>query len=206
MADAGAPKGDFSTDPDTTLMIRFAAGDEAAFDKIVANFQRQIFGVIYRYIGDWALAEDCAQEVFLRVYRMKHSYRATARLSTLVYRITTNLCLNTLRDQGRRQALSLDAPRSGDDAPLSAALESPGARTAEEELVTRERAEIVRRALARIPGRQRIALVLHRFEALSYAQIAEAMDTNAEAVKALLARARQSLAETLRADIEAGNL
>jgi RNA polymerase sigma-70 factor (ECF subfamily) len=187
-------------------MLRLAAGDDSVFERIVSSFERQVYGIIYRYIRDRAQAEDCAQEVFLRVFKMRKSYTPTARLSTLIYRITTNLCLNAIRDERRRQMTSLDAPYGEDEAPLSAALVSERMPAADAEITARERAEAVHRALLRIPDRQRIALILHRFEGLSYADIAEAMETNVDAVKALLSRGRQSLAEALRKDLEAGNL
>lgn len=193
-------------DPDTLLMMRLAAGDDSVFERIVANFERQVYGIIYRYMRDRALAEDCAQEVFLRIFKMRKSYKPAARVSTLIYRITTNLCLNALRDEGRRQMASLDAPYGEDEAPLSAALVGERVPAVDAEITARERAETVHRALLRIPDRQRIALILHRFEGLSYADIAEAMETNMDAVKALLNRGRQSLAEALRKDLEAGNL
>lgn len=192
-------------DPDTRLMLRFAAGDASAFERIVEDFERPVFGIINRYIGSHALAEDCAQEVFIRLYRMKDSYRPTARLSTLVYRITANLCLNALRDEARRRTVSLDDAWDEAHVPLSARVGGVQA-TPEAEIEARERAGIVRRALGTIPDRQRLALVLHRFQGLSYAEIAEALETNIDAVKALLSRARQSLADALKADIEAGNI
>lgn len=187
-------------------MIRFAAGDDRAFDQLVEAFQRQVYGVIYRYLGNSAHADDCAQEVFVRLYKMRKSYKPTAKISTLVYRITANFCTNVLRDEARHHALPLDAPFGKDDAPLSSTLPDDGALPADEGVEERERGQIVRAALSRIPDRQRIALVLHRFEGLSYIEIAEAMETNVDAVKSLLNRARQSLADELQHDIDAGNL
>lgn len=194
------------SDPDTALMVRFTAGDEAAFDTLVRRFERQVFGVIHKYIGNAATAEDCAQEVFLKLYKLKRSYRPTARLSTLVYRITSNLCLNLIRDEARRRAVSLDESQGSEETTLAAALPETGTPEVSRRLEDEERAGIVRRALDKIPDRQRMALVLHRFEGLSYAEIAEALDANTDAVKALLSRARQSLAEALKKDIEAGNI
>lgn len=199
------PPADFTADPDTRLMMAFAAGEDAAFELIVKRFERQVFGIVCRYMGNRPLAEDTAQEVFLRVYRLRKSYRPTARISTLIYRITANLCLNVIRDESRRRMVSLDAVASDDELSLGASIGSTAA-PAEDAVEARERAEIVRRALAKIPERQRIALILHRFEGLSYAEIAESMETNIDAVKSLLSRARASLAEALRPDIEAGNL
>ncbi len=197
--------GGFVEDGDTRLMMRLAAGEEGVFDEIVERFQRQVYGVIYRYIGNSSMAEDCAQEVFLRLYRMRKTYRPSARVSTLIYRITANLCLNAIRDTKRRRMLSLDAAYGDEEATLAQAV-TAAEPSAEEKATGRERAEIVRKALTRIPDRQRIALVLHRFEGLSYADIAETMETNVDAIKALLSRARASLAMALKSDIEAGNL
>ncbi len=196
---------DYSFDPDTKLMVAFAAGDDSAFEKIVERFRRQVYSTIYRYIADANQADDCSQDVFLRLYRMRRSYRPNARLSTLVYRIATNLCLNFIRDYKRKRMASLDEP-VGDERPLAAMLENGGAKGPSEVLEAGERAEIVRKALEMIPPRQRMALLLHRFEGLSYADIADVMETNVAAVKSLLSRARSSLADALKADIEAGNL
>lgn len=196
----------YSDDPDTRLMMEFAAGDDTAFDQLVENFKRQVYGTIYRYIGDAHRAEDCAQEAFLRIYRMRKTYKPTARISTLVYRITTNLCLNLIRDEGRRRMISLDQAHGEAEMPLRSLLRDESAEEVSAPLEAAERRGIVRAALDRIPPRQRIAIVLHRFEGLSYAEIALAMQTNVAAVKSLLSRARISLAEALKADLEAGNL
>jgi len=187
-------------------MMRFAAGDDRAFDEIVRNFQRQVYGVIHRYLGATPNVDDVSQEVFVRLYKMRKSYKPTAKLSTLVYRITANLCANVIRDEGRRRGVPLDAAYGEDDSPLSATIPDDAASPPDQSLETRERAQIVRSALARIPDRQRMALVLHRFEGLSYIEIAEALGTNVDAVKSLLSRARQSLADELQKDIDAGNL
>ncbi|MCD6405890.1 MAG: RNA polymerase sigma factor [Planctomycetes bacterium] len=195
-----------AADPDTQLMREFTAGNEEAFDRIVKNFEHRVYGTIYRYVGSRAAAEDCAQEVFLRLYRMKKTYKPTARLSTLIYRITTNLCLNFIRDERRRRMVSLDDRKNDGSIAIGALIRDERAEDVSAALEARERAEIVRRALGRILPRQRVALVLHRFEGLSYAGIADVMETNVAAVKSLLSRARASLAEALRADIEAGNL
>lgn len=200
------PQPDYAADPDTRSMMEFAAGGDEAFDRIIENFQRQVYGTIYRYVGDRHLAEDCAQEVFLRLYRMRKSYRPTARLSTLIYRITTNLCLNFIRDGKRRRTVSLDEPRGQADTAMKAGLAAKDAGEVSARLEAEERARIVRAALEKIPPRQRIAILLHRFEGLSYAEVAGVMDISIAAVKSLLSRARSSLAEALKGDIEAGNL
>ncbi len=197
---------DFSLDPDARLMLDFAAGDDSAFDLLVERFGRQVFGLIYRYVSDSGRAEDCAQEVFLRLYRMRDSYKPAARLSTLVYRITANLCLNLVRDERRRKMVSLDEPRGENEAPISSYLPDESAPEASERLEADERARIVRNALDTIPPRQRMALLLHRFEGLSYADVASTMQTNVAAVKSLLSRARASLAAALQKDLDAGNL
>jgi RNA polymerase sigma-70 factor (ECF subfamily) len=196
----------YAGDGDTRLMIEFCGGDDSAFDRLVKRFQRQVFATAYRYTGNGDQAEDCAQEVFIRLYKMRGKYRATARISTLIYRITANLCLNYVRDRKRRRMLSLDRPAGETEEPVGALVEDGAAEDVSARMEKAERAEIVRRALDQIPDRQRIALILHRFEGLSYADIAETMEINVAAVKSLLSRARASLAEALRGDIEAGNL
>lgn len=196
---------DYTLDPDTALMVRFVAGDIVAFERIVENFQRQVFGLIYRYLGQSSQAEDCAQEVFLRLYRMRGSYRPSARLSTLVYRITSNLCLNYIRDEKKRRMISLDRPLGESDVPIGS-LVADDSQDAATLMEAGERAAIVREALGEIPPRQRMALLLHRFEGLSYADVAATMEINVSAVKSLLNRARTSLAEALERDIDAGNL
>ena len=200
------PREDYRDDPDTQLMMAFAAGDDRAFDRIVQRFERQVYGVIHRYLGASSGAQDCAQEVFVRLFRMRKSYEPTARLGTLVYRIASNLCMNIVRDESRRKMMPLDASFGEDETSLASTLADDGAAAPDAAIESRERAEIVRRALDRIPDRQRLALVLHRFEGLSYIEIAAALETNVDAVKSLLSRARTSLAEELREDIEAGNL
>jgi len=200
------PPEDYREDPDTQLMMAFAAGDDGAFEKIIDRFQRQVYGVVRRYLGKSSSAEDCAQEVFLRLFKMRRSYKPKARLGTLVYRIASNLCMNFARDEARRKMLALDASYGADEEPLAAAVADPGAVAPDMALESRERAVIVRRALNCIPDRQRMAIILHRFEGLSYAEIADALETNIDAVKSLLSRARASLAEELEGDIQAGNL
>lgn len=196
----------YTEDPSTRMMVDFADGDDGVFENIVRHFDRQVYGTIYRYLGNSSMAEDCAQEVFMRLYKMRASYRPTARLSTLIYRITTNLCLNTIRDQSRRRMVSLDARSHADERPLKASLCDDGAAEASVHAEADERARIVRDALDRIPPRQRMALVLHRFEGLTYADIADTMSINVAAVKSLLSRARNSLADALRSDLENGNI
>lgn len=199
------PRG-YMSDPDTALMVAFAAGDDDAFEKLVESCHRQVYSTAMRFAANAASAEDITQEVFLKLFRYRNSYRPTARLSTLVYRITTNLCLNYIRDDRRRRALSLDETPGEGDATISALLEDESAVPASRRAEADEKARIVRNALDAIPPRQRLALVLHRFEGLSYAGIAEAMDTSVSGVKSLLNRARTSLAEALKRDVEAGNL
>lgn len=196
----------YMSDPDTALMAAFAAGDDAAFEKVVESCHRQVYSTAMRFTANPASAEDITQEVFLKLFRYRNTYRPTARLSTLIYRITTNLCLNYIRDDRRRRALSLDDTAGEGDAPISALLEDESAVGAPQRAEAGEKARIVRGALDAIPPRQRLALVLHRFEGLSYAGIAEAMETSVPGVKSLLNRARASLADALKRDVEAGNL
>ncbi|HUU42807.1 MAG TPA: sigma-70 family RNA polymerase sigma factor [Planctomycetota bacterium] len=177
-------------DPDTQLMLQFTRGDLLAFRKLVRRNEGIVLNLAYRYLSDHAEAEDVVQEVFLKVYGAAESYQPRAKFTTWVYRITVNVCLNRLRAARTRRGVPLDA--SDEDEPTlelaEAGAEAPSARLEREELETK-----VREAMAKLPGAQRTAVLLRRFDELSYEQIAEVMETTVAAVKSLLARARQTL-------------
>lgn len=168
-------------------MLRFQAGEEAAFEELVRRHQRPVFNLVRRYLSDSALAEDASQEVFLRVYRAKMSYRPAAKFSTWLYRIAVNYCLNQLRARKAEATAAATA-----DPPAAEDIAAPDGAIHEAEI-----REAVRRAIAELPEAQRMAVVLARFHAMSYEEIAEAMDVSVPAVKSLLFRARENLKERL---------
>ena len=184
-------------------MMRVKEGDEAAFAKLVTNYQDRLIGIFRNLVGDQEAAEDLTQDLFLRIYRARHGYQPNAKLSTWVFRIATNLASNSRRTKGRRKEIQLKTSESG---PM-------GARPAEKVLADKsslmpsrqfdkqEVQQLVRDALETLSERQRIALLLHKFEGMSYADIGEAMELSPQAVKSLLSRARESLRTRLENQI-----
>jgi RNA polymerase sigma-70 factor (ECF subfamily) len=183
-------------DADAELMLRFQNGDEKAFAALVRNYQNRIVSLAYRYLGSTADAEDLAQEVFLRVYRAKESYEPKALFSTWVYRITANASLNFLRGKKARRGVSGAMPATEvDGAPAD--YEDEDAEAPDERMEKDELARVLRRIVDELPERQRMAIVLNKYEGLCYDDVAEAMDMSVMAVKSLLTRARVNIKEKL---------
>ena len=183
---------------DTELMLRLKAGDDSAFDYLVEKFRRPLIGFMYRMARNQAVAEELAQEVFLRVYRSRQSYAAEAKFSTWLYRIATNLALNHVRDTRNERMLasvSLDEPDEESGRTLDVA---DHRRTAEEELVRQERMRAIRQCVEQLPERQRLAVVMHKYQEMDYREIAAVLKMSESAVKSLLFRAYESLRETLK--------
>ena len=180
---------------DAEIMLRVKAGDDAAFDHLVEKFRRPLVGFLYRMARSHAVAEELAQEVLLRVYRSRQSYRASAKFTTWMYRIAVNLAVNYARDtRGRRGEVSLDEPTEG-----GAAFEvTAHGLTAEQELLRRERVRAIRSQVEALPERQRLAVVMHKYQGLDYRQIAQALKLSESATKSLLFRAYETLRETLK--------
>ena len=188
-------------DPDVQLMLRVKNGDEDAFTRLVSGYQDRLVSIFANLVGNQETAEDLAQEVFLRIYRARHGYQPNAKFSTWVFRIANNLASNSRRSRNRRKEVQLKTQESG---PL-------GARPAEQLLADKsalmptrlldrhELQEHVREALESLSERQQMALLLHKFEGMSYADIGETMEMTPQAVKSLLSRARESLRARLEA-------
>jgi len=178
-------------DEDVRRMLAFREGDADAFDALFQRWAGPLLRYLERMLHDAASAEDLVQEVFLRVHRARERYRPEARFSTWIFRIATNLALNELRRPRRRDPhASLDA----EDAP-----QPPAPGTATDDFVHAKRmAGEVERALRSLPERQRAALWLGAVEGFSYAEVAESLDVTEKAVKALVHRARSTLAARLK--------
>jgi len=181
-------------DPDAELMQQVARGDHEAFNILVQKYRPPVLNTAFRYVGDREEAEDLAQEAFLRVYQARHRYRPTAQFSTWLYRIVANVCLDARR---RRQARPVESLEALGEEPAEAHSPSP-----HEAVERTELQAAVRAAIAALPPRQRLAVILHRYEGRSYQEIADALDCSVSAVETLLHRAKQNLKERLRDYVE----
>jgi len=187
------------SESDEELIRRFQSGDEAAFDQLLLRYQAMVLRVAYKTLQQEDDAKDAAQEIFLKIYHSLAGFKPEARFSTWVYRITVNQCYNVLRSRRRRRWL----------APLhKSAQETDVQQTVDphsdpvEEVEKLERIRQVRQALARLPADQRLAMVLHRYEGLSYQEIAEATGSSVAAVESRLHRARKKMQQFLSAYVE----
>ncbi len=183
---------------DADVMLRVKAGDEPAFGYLVQKYRRQLVGFMYRLCHNPATAEELAQEVFLRVYRSRTSYEPSAKFSTWLYRIATNLAVNHARDTRHERpenTVRLDEPdqETGTTPDLA-----DGALTAEEQLLRRERLAAIREKVHALPERQRMAVIMHKYQQMDYRQIAAVMKMSESATKSLLFRAYETLREQLR--------
>jgi RNA polymerase sigma-70 factor (ECF subfamily) len=185
-------------DPDVRLMLRVRDDEAGAFEELVAQFQHRLVAVMHHLIGNADEAEDLAQEVFLRVYRARKKYHPRCKFSTWLFTIANNLALNTLRSRQRKPVVPLPAADSGPLGPRPAEQLVPDRGSGPMQRVQRqELAAVVRRALETLNERQRMAVVLNKFEDMNYAEIAEVMGLTVKAVKSLLSRARMNLRAAL---------
>jgi RNA polymerase sigma-70 factor, ECF subfamily len=176
---------------DVQLMLDVKAGDDASFDFLLQKYRSPLINFLHRMVRDTATAEDLAQEVFLRVYRARKQYTPSAKFTTWLFRIATNLALNSVRDNRyAKLALPLDAPAEEDATPME--LPAPVMRI-DEHLIERDRTEFIRRAIASLPEKQRAAVLLHKYEEMDYGEIAKILDCSESALKSLLFRAYENL-------------
>ena len=183
---------------DAAVMLRVAAGDEAAFNFLVEKYHRPMIHFLYRMVHNQAVAEELAQEVFLRVYRARASYRAEARFSTWLYRIATNLAVNLARDtrhERAAQTVYLDAP---DEETGTTPDVADDEMSVEERIVRNERMAAIRAHVMELPERQRMAVIMHKYQEMDYRQIGEVLKLSESATKSLLFRAYQTLRSKLK--------
>ena len=183
---------------DADIMLRAKAGDQSAFDYLVQKYRRPMVSFMYRMARNAAAAEDLAQEVFLRVYRSRESYEPSAKFTTWLYRIATNLAVNHARDTRHERPevqVSLDEP----DDETGTTLELPdGSLNAEQVMVRRERLLAIRKRVEALPEQQRLAVIMHKYQQMDYKQIAEVLKKSESATKSLLFRAYETLREQLK--------
>lgn len=183
---------------DADVMLRVKAGDQPAFDYLVQKYRRPMVSFMYRMAHNSAVAEDLAQEVFLRVYRSRESYEPSAKFTTWLYRIATNLAVNHARDtrhERRENVVHID--EANEETGLSFDLPDTNP-TAEERLLRRERMEAIRERVQALPERQRMAVVMHKYQQMDYHQIAGVLKLSESATKSLLFRAYQTLRGELK--------
>ena len=177
-------------------MVKIAEGDEDAFEILVDRHQASVLNLIYRFIGDRTQAKDLAQEVFIRVWQAAKTYRPEAKFTTWLYRITANLCFNELKSSRRRKWFSFHRSDEEGEYTLEETL-ADRAPSAEDLLLEKERSRQISDALQSLPDNQRMALVLKRYDDLSYAEIAQIIGCSVSAVESLLVRAKKTLQEKL---------
>ena len=175
-------------------MAKAAEGDEFAFEILVRRHQASVLNLVYRYVGDRTKAKDLAQEVFLRVWKSASRYEPKAKFTTWIYRITANLCLNELKSFGKKKLIFGGSPGEEGQTRDEGSNVSP---SAEDLLLAEERSLRISDALQSLPESQRMALILKRYEGLSYDEIARVMRCSVSAVESLLVRAKRNLQEKL---------
>lgn len=176
---------------DAQLMLRVRDGDTASFGLLLERHRVPVIHFVYRMIQNQAVAEELAQEVFLRVYRSRATYEPTAKFTTWLFRITTHLALNWIRDQkNERRQQSLDSEAPEGTAPLQVADLGPNV---EQRMLRSDRMDEIRRAIVALPDKQRAAVMMHKYEEMDYSQIAGVLQCSESAVKSLLFRAYESL-------------
>ena len=190
---------DPADDPGARWMLAFAGGDERAFERLVQDYSGRVWALVTRFLGPCAQREDLVQEVFLRVIRSRASYRPTALFSTWLYRIVFNLCANE-RERERVRGASVSLGSTRDDAAPEGSWAEPADERApgpDEGIERDDTVRAVRAAIAALPERQRMALILAKYEELPYVEIAEVLESSEKAIKSMIHRAR----ETLRASL-----
>jgi RNA polymerase sigma-70 factor (ECF subfamily) len=179
-----------SLERDAELMLRVRDGDQTSFGLLLETHRNSVIHFLYRMVQNQAVAEELAQEAFLRVYKSRGSYEPTAKFTTWLFRIASHLALNWIRDgRNEKRQTSLD-----EESPDGIAKQVPDrGRTVEQELLYRARLREVRRAIESLPAKQKAAVMMHKYEEMEYSEIADVLSCSESAVKSLLFRAYESL-------------
>lgn len=190
--------------PDTQLMLRFCQGDDTAFTQLMDRNLTKVVRIIRRFVSHTQDAEDLAQEVFLRIYNARQRYIASAQFDTWLYHIITNLCINHIRDNKRHHVVPIYTQDSDHNIqPLN--IQDQNQETPSHIIMRLELCEKVKKALLALPPNQRLAVILSKYEGLSYQQIASAMEISLEAVKSLLNRAKMNLKQLLTKNVKSSS-
>jgi RNA polymerase sigma-70 factor (ECF subfamily) len=194
------------SDPDVRLMLQVRDGSAAAFEELMLRYQVRLVTVLEHLVGRRGQAEDLAQEVFLRVYRSRERYSPGAKFSTWLFTIANNVALNARRSKSRRREVNVEPADSGGlgGAPLDQMALAASGQMPARQLDKAEMRDVVRLAVGTLSERQRLAVLLSKFEEMSYADIAETMEMSPQAIKSLLSRARENLRVVLEPYLQRG--
>jgi RNA polymerase sigma-70 factor, ECF subfamily len=191
-------------DPDAALMLRVKRGDIKAFEALAEKYKQPIVNMMYRMLRDLDEAEDLAQNVFIRVYQSAGRYEVSAKFSTWIFTIARRLCLNEIRRRGRHPAESLESSQSEHEEQAPRQFEDVKTFSPPEACLQGELAQKIEEALAQLPEKQRLAIVLCRQEELSYEEIARVLGCSVPATKSLIHRGRETLKEKLKPYLQSG--
>jgi RNA polymerase sigma-70 factor (ECF subfamily) len=192
-------------DPDVRLMVQVRSDVVGAFETLVERYQNRLVGILFHIVGNREEAEDLCQEVFLRIYKARKGYRPKAKFSTWLFTIANNLALNHLRGKRRNASVPIGDSPHDSEAVGSVAQQLAGREgTPSAQMRQAELSDVVREALAVLNEDQKLAVLLNKFEEMSYAEIGDVMGRSSAAVKSLLARARNQLREQLEPYLLAG--
>lgn len=193
-------------DPDVRLMLEVRDDSAAAFEELMLRYQQRLIRVLTHLTGHADLAEDLAQDVFLRVYRARKKYVPGSKFSTWLFTIANNVALNALRTLSRRREVNIAAAQSGplSGQPLEQMIQAASGLMPTRQLDKAELREVIQAALSTLNERQRLAVLLNKFEQMSYAEISAVMGLSEKAIKSLLSRARVNLRQVLEPYLERG--
>ena len=180
---------------DAELMLRVRAGDDSSFALLLEKHRNSVVHFVYRMVQNQAIAEELAQEVFLRVYKSRGSYEPTAKFTTWLFRITTHLALNHVRDRRHEKLQDSIDNQPEDAAPIQLSDQAP---SIEDRLVKEAKMVEIRQAIEMLPGKQRAAVLMHKYQDMEYSQISAVLECSESAVKSLLFRAYETLRNRLR--------
>lgn len=187
----------YLSDPDVHFMLEFQKGDKASFETLMHKYYGRVLNFVYRFTGRKDVAEDLTQDVFMKVYLNAHTYKPQAKFQTWLFTIARNISLNEIR-KASHKTLSLDNTFEDDEgSPLEHQVQDEQAVHPVKKMLEEERAALVLQAIQELPENQRTAVLLRRYEDLSYEEIAKTMRCSVEAVKSLLNRAKESLKVSL---------
>ncbi len=196
------------SDPDVRLMLQVREGNAGAFEKLVEKHQTRLVSLLKQMVGNRSQAEDLAQEVFLRVYRARERYIPAAKFTTWLYTITQNVASNSLRKSSRRKEVNLTSSPSGavPTRPLDSLAKDRSSLMPTRLAAQKEMGQVIEDAIQSLGERQRMAMLLSKYEGMSYQEIATTMELTTQAVKSLLSRARANLRELLEPYYHSGQL